>query len=60
MTTASIRRQPLTEDETYKFPWSYVVENVPPTDDAYDYGSVETFTRAVECVKSAIAERDRA
>lgn len=58
MTTARIYRQPLSEDATYGFPWFFTVENVPPTDDAYDYGSVETFDRAIECVIALTSERD--
>ncbi len=41
-----------------EFPWYFTVEHDPPRPDAYDYGSVETFERAVECAEAALHRRD--
>lgn len=40
-----------------EFPWFYTVENNPPTEDALDYGSVETWERAMRCVSDALGSQ---
>ena len=55
--SAFVRRQPLERDHQYPFPWFYIIENDPPTADAYDYGSVATFEEAIQCVCDGLAIR---
>ncbi|AXH48860.1 hypothetical protein SEA_STEAMY_86 [Mycobacterium phage Steamy] len=42
-----------------EFPWFYTVEHEPRQEDALDYGSVESFERALECVEAAIKHPER-
>lgn len=40
------------------FPWEYTVEDMPPREDALDYGNVESYRRAIECAEYALKNPD--